>query len=93
MSNLVSSTNAKPVLDTATAHLNVFKTFLHKDVGEGAANSDTLKTYTCHVKQFLVWCYQSNLNPISATFNQLKEYRHWLIHQQKYQNGSNTFLK
>ena len=88
MSNLVSSTNAKPVLDTATAHLNVFKTFLHKDVGEGAANSDTLKTYTCHVKQFLVWCYQSNLNPISATFNQLKEYRHWLIHQQKYQNAT-----
>ena len=85
MSNLVSSTNAKPVLDTATAHLNVFEDFLKHHVGSGSAESDTIRTYRCHIKQFLGWCQDAELNPISATFNQLTRFRHWLIHQQQYQ--------
>lgn len=88
MSNLVSSPNTKPVLDTVTAQLKVFQTFLHKDVGEGAANSDTLKTYTCHLKQFLCWCEQTHLNPLEGTFNELKEYRYWLINEKQYQNAT-----
>ncbi|MGK7914101.1 MAG: phage integrase N-terminal SAM-like domain-containing protein [Prochloraceae cyanobacterium] len=85
MSSLVSSTNAKPVLDTATAHLNVFEKFLKHHVGEGSAENDTIRTYRCHIKQFLRWCQDAELNPIEATFNQLTRFRHWLIHQQQYQ--------
>ncbi len=41
--------------------------------------------FRCHIKQFLGWCQDAELNPIEATFNQLTRFRHWLIHQQQYQ--------
>lgn len=88
MSALISSPDPKLILNTTTAHLDFFEQFLHQDVGEGKANSDTLKTYTSHIKQFLSWCDSTHLNPIEATFNQLKEYRYWLIHQQQYQHAT-----
>ncbi|EAZ88118.1 tyrosine-type recombinase/integrase [Crocosphaera chwakensis] len=88
MSSIISTFDAKPVLDTATAHLNVFEDFLKHHVGEGSAESDTIRTYRCHIKQFLQWCQNTELNPIEATFNQLTRFRHWLIHQQQYQNAT-----
>ncbi|MEL4894767.1 tyrosine-type recombinase/integrase, partial [Crocosphaera sp. Alani8] len=85
MSSIVSTFDAKPVLDTATAHLKVFEKFLKHHVGEGSAASDTVKTYRCHIQQFLHWCHSTKLNPIEATFNQLTGFRHWLVEEQQYQ--------
>ncbi len=85
MSSLISSPDAKPVLQTTTAYLDFFEEFLENHVGEGSAASDTVRTYRCHVKQFLQWCQNNTINPIEATFNQLTRFRHWLVKEQEYQ--------
>ncbi len=88
MSAIVASPNPKPILNTTTSYLDFFEDFLNKDVGDGAAADDTLKTYRCHIKQFLSWCSDTQLNPIEATFNQLKEFRYWLVDEQQYQHAT-----
>ncbi len=85
MSSLISSPDAKPVLQTTTAYLDFFEEFLENHVGEGSAASDTVRTYRCHIKQFLHWCHSTKLNPIEATFNQLTKFRHWLVKEKSYQ--------
>lgn len=81
MSALTPSPEPKPILANATQFLSFFDDFLATDVGDGAAANDTLRTYRCHLKQFLGWCHTNQVHPIEATFAQLKQYRHWLIEQ------------
>ncbi len=88
MTSLIFSPEAKPVLQTTSAYLDFFEEFLENDVGDGSAATDTLKTYRCHVKQFLQWCHSTELNPVEATFNQLKRFRHWLVDEQQYQHAT-----
>ncbi|MEA5537362.1 tyrosine-type recombinase/integrase [Crocosphaera sp. XPORK-15E] len=85
MSALIPLPSVKPILAHPPQILHFFDEFLATDVGEGAAASDTLRTYRCHLKQFLNWCQTHQVHPIEATFAQLKQYRHWLIETQQYQ--------
>lgn len=88
MSNLVSTHSAKPVLLEDSQFLDFFKDFLETDVGNGKAADDTQRTYLCHLKQFVQWCQTKALNPIEATFANLKRFRRWLVKEQQYQTAT-----
>jgi site-specific recombinase XerD len=88
MSNLVSTHAAKPVLLEDSQFLDFFKDFLETDVGNGKAADDTQRTYLCHLKQFVQWCQINTLNPIEATFANLKRFRRWLVKEQQYQTAT-----
>ncbi len=83
MSNLLPTSSSKFVLVEEQQFLTFFDGFVATDVGDGAAANDTIRTYRSNVKQFLRWCEQEQINPISATFAELKQYRHWLVSQYK----------
>ncbi|MGH2413933.1 MAG: tyrosine-type recombinase/integrase, partial [Microcystaceae cyanobacterium] len=68
--------------------LNCFERYLKTDVANGDAADDTLKTYRCHLSQFLFWCDRSQLHPFNATRREIKEYRHWLIESQSYRSAT-----
>ncbi|WP_009546202.1 tyrosine-type recombinase/integrase [Crocosphaera subtropica] len=88
MSNLVSTHSAKTILISDTQILNFFDDFLNTDVGNGRAADDTVRTYLCHLKQFVHWCQTNTLNPIEATFANLKRFRRWLVKEQQYQTAT-----
>ncbi len=88
MSNLVSTHSAKPVLISDTQIVDFFDDFLNTDVGNGRAADDTCRTYLCHLKQFVGWCQNHTLNPIEATFANLKRFRRWLVKEQQYQTAT-----
>ncbi|EAZ88447.1 tyrosine-type recombinase/integrase [Crocosphaera chwakensis] len=88
MSNLVSTHSAKPVLFEDTQIIDFFKDFLETDVGNGKAADDTQRTYLCHLKQFVHWCQNQTLNPVEATFANLKRFRRWLVKEQQYQTAT-----
>ena len=88
MSNLVSTHSVKSILICDTQILEFFDDFLKTDVGEGRAADDTCRTYLCHIKQFVQWCQTHGLNPISATFANLKGFRRWLVKEQQYQTAT-----
>ncbi|MGK7880704.1 MAG: tyrosine-type recombinase/integrase [Crocosphaera sp.] len=81
MSNLIPITPSKIVLVEWQQFLTFFDGFVATDVGDGAAANDTIRTYRSNLKQFLRWCEQEGVHPVSATFTQLKQYRHWLVPQ------------
>ncbi|MBE9118233.1 site-specific integrase [Lusitaniella coriacea LEGE 07157] len=64
--------------------LAIFADFLNVDVGAGDAAYDTLKTYRRQVRQFINWCDRAHLNPAEATKEDIKRYRHWMIHTQNF---------
>ncbi|MDJ0583236.1 tyrosine-type recombinase/integrase [Crocosphaera sp.] len=79
MSNLLPTSPTKLVLVEEQHFLTFFDGFVATDVGDGAAANDTIRTYRSNLKQFLRWCEQERIHPISATFAELKQYRHWLV--------------
>ncbi len=85
MSNLVSTHSVKPILKEDSQIIDFFNDFLKTDVGNGKAADDTQRTYLCHIKQFVQWCQTQTLNPIEATFANLKRFRRWLVKEQQYQ--------
>jgi site-specific recombinase XerD len=66
----------------------LFERYLKTDVGDGDVADDTFKTYRTNVKQYLTWCESSGLHPLEATRRDLKEYRLWLIEEQRYQRAT-----
>ncbi|MEM8672418.1 MAG: tyrosine-type recombinase/integrase [Cyanobacteria bacterium P01_G01_bin.67] len=82
---MLAATNP-PQISTVTTNnlLVVFAEFLDIDVSAGDASADTLKTYTRQLHQFLQWCDQRQLNPVTLIKDDVKKYRHWMIKQQQY---------
>ena len=70
------------VLDV-DALLAAFTNFLQFDIGAGGASAETIRTYWCEVKQYLLWCETQQLQPLTVTRDAIKIYRHYLV-QKKY---------
>jgi site-specific recombinase XerD len=64
--------------------LAVFAEFLDIDVSAGDAASDTLKTYRRQLQQFIQWCEKKQIHPANVVKDDIKHYRHWMIHHRKY---------
>ena len=56
---------------TTNSLLIVFAEFLDLDVSAGDAATDTLKTYTRQLQQFLSWCDRRQLNPVTIAKNDM----------------------
>ena len=80
------ATTHQPQLSTITTNnlLVVFAEFLDIDVSAGDAATDTLKTYTRQLQQFLSWCDRRQLDPVTIIKDDIKKYRHWMVKQQGY---------
>ena len=68
----------------ANSLLVVFAEFLDIDVSAGDAATDTIKTYTRQLQQFLSWCDRRQLNPVNIAKHDIKKYRHWMVKQKGY---------
>lgn len=88
MTFLSPFSSQKLVLDTPALFLSFFETFIQTEVGEGAASSDTLKTYSSNLAQYLHWCEQHQRHPLQVSRSDLKLYRHWLLNTQGYRSRS-----
>jgi integrase/recombinase XerD len=71
--------------DTSTFVLNAnelisaFTNFLQFDVASGGASAETIRTYWCEVKQYLLWCQSNQLQPLEANRDAIKIYRRYLV--------------
>ena len=70
------------VLD-ANELIRVFTNFLQFDIASGGASPETIRTYWCEAKQYLLWCETNQLQPLTMTRDAIKIYRHYLV-EQKY---------
>ena len=70
------------VLD-ANELIRVFTNFLQFDIASGGASPETIRTYWCETKQYLLWCEINQLQPLTMTRDAIKIYRHYLV-EQKY---------
>jgi len=75
-----------PQISTVTTNnlLVVFAEFLDIDVSAGDAATDTLKTYTRQLQQFITWCDRHKLNPATVIKDDIKKYRRWMIQSKQY---------
>jgi len=78
-----------PIVDSASlttidSMLAAFADFLEIDVGAGDASDDTLHTYCRQLMQFVKWCDCENIDPATATKDDIKKYRRWSIEVQKF---------
>ncbi len=64
----------------------IFARFLGLDVANGNASPDTIASYQTQVRLFFDWCMKEEINPLQASPNQIKEYRHNLA--QKYKTNT-----
>ena len=73
---------------TTTAALkDIFARFLMMEVGDGAASSDTIRSYLSVTKQYLNWCRDNLLSPVEAEAEDIKLYRQYLL-QSGYANST-----
>ena len=82
MEPLVTSSAPPFVLD-ANELIAAFTNFLQFDVASGGASAETIRTYWCEAKQYLLWCEVNQLQPLTVTRDAIKIYRHYLV-EQKY---------
>ncbi len=86
-----SAADIKPVpvrSETTTVTLEeIFTEFLELEVGDGAASSDTIRSYLSQTKQYLDWCRDNLLPPLDAEAEDIKQYRQHLV-QSGYQNST-----
>ncbi|MGB5635212.1 MAG: tyrosine-type recombinase/integrase [Waterburya sp.] len=75
-----------PELTTDTLE-DIFAKFLQLEVGDGAASSDTIRSYLSVTKQYLNWCGDNLLSPIEAEPEDIKLYRQHLV-QSEYANST-----
>jgi integrase/recombinase XerD len=76
VSNLPSAT---PFNLNADELIAAFTNFLTFDVGAGGASAETIRTYWCEVRYYLLWCQTNQLQPLTVTRDQIKIYRHHLV--------------
>ena len=77
-----STTTTTFVLD-ANELIAAFTNFLQFDVASGGASAETIRTYWCEAKQYLLWCETNQLQPLTVTRDAIKIYRYYLV-EQKY---------
>ena len=58
---------------------DIFTQFLQLEVGDGAASSDTIRSYLSQTKQYLDWCRDNLLSPLDAEAEDIKFYRQYLV--------------
>ena len=58
---------------------DIFAKFLQMEVGDGAASSDTIRSYLSVTKQYLEWCRDNLLSPVEAEPEDIKLYRQHLV--------------
>ena len=75
--------SAAPFVLNADELLAAFTNFLTFDVGSGGASAETIRTYWCEVRYYLLWCETNQLQPLTVTRDRIKIYRHHLV-QKKY---------
>jgi integrase/recombinase XerD len=71
--------SAAPFVLNADELLAAFTNFLTFDVGYGGASAETIRTYWCEVRYYLLWCETNQLQPLTVTRDQIKIYRHHLV--------------
>ena len=76
VSNIPSAT---PFNLNADELIAAFTNFLQFDVGAGGASAETIRTYWCEVRYYLLWCQTNQLQPLIVTRDQIKIYRHHLV--------------
>lgn len=59
--------------------LPILADWLHLDVANGDACSDTLKTYRSQIEAWLAWCREYRIPPGQATVNDIKAWRQELV--------------
>ena len=79
---ITSTTTTTFVLD-ANELIAAFTNVLQFDVASGGASAETIRTYWCEAKQYLLWCEVNQLQPLAVTRDAIKIYRHYLV-EQKY---------
>ncbi|MBE9043468.1 tyrosine-type recombinase/integrase [Pleurocapsales cyanobacterium LEGE 10410] len=81
----------KPVIvipqSTSVTLEKIFTEFLQLEVGDGAASTDTVRSYLSQTKQYLDWCKENLLEPLEADAEDIKLYRQYLV-QSGYQNST-----
>jgi integrase/recombinase XerD len=82
MEQPTTTTTTTFILD-ANELIGAFTNFLQFDVASGGASAETIRTYWCEAKQYLLWCETNQLQPLTMTRDAIKIYRHHLV-QQKY---------
>ncbi len=75
--------SATPFVFNADSLIAAFTNFLQFDIGSGGASAETIRTYWCEVRQYLLWCQTNHVQPLNVTRDNIKIYRHHLI-QKKY---------
>ena len=66
-----TTTTTTFVLD-ANELIRVFTNFLQFDVASGGASAETIRTYWCEAKQYLLWCEVNQLQPLTVTRDAIK---------------------
>ena len=83
-------TTVKPIVvsESTTITLeDIFAQFLMMKVGDGAASTDTIRSYLSVTKQYLNWCRDNLLSPTEAEPEDIKLYRQHLV-QSGYANST-----
>lgn len=62
--------------------LERFADFMRKDVAQGDASPETIRTYWSLIKGFLTWCAQIDVGPGEITEEDVKNYRAHLIERE-----------
>lgn len=62
-----------------TTDLSGFEDFLRLYVANGAARPHTIRGYCSHIRQFVAWCEERGIEPVTATEDDMIAYRKWLI--------------
>jgi integrase/recombinase XerD len=78
-----NSESATPFVFNADSLIAAFTNFLQFDIGSGGASAETIRTYWCEVRQYLLWCQTNQVQPLNVTRDNIKIYRHHLV-QKKY---------
>ena len=60
----------------------IFARFLQLEVGDGAASSDTIRSYLSVTKQYLNWCRDNLITPTEAEPEDIKLYRQHLVNSE-----------
>lgn len=76
-----------PELITGDMYIRNYKQFLPRYIAGGSPSADTFRTYTECIDQFLSWCIQNQLHPLSVQDYQMRLYLEHIT-QQGYKKSS-----
>jgi integrase/recombinase XerD len=83
MESTTTPISCAPFVLNANELIAAFTNFLQFDVASGGASAETIRTYWCEAKHYLLWCETNQLQPLDVTRDAIKIYRHYLV-EQKY---------